>query len=300
MADAKNLELKAHVGKTVPEWLVGDASRLRQVVLNLLNNAIKFTPSGTVEATLECVSRSGDHAKLRLEIVDTGVGIADEDKDKLFARFTQGDTSISRKFGGTGLGLAISKRIVENIGGEIGLESKRGVGSTFWVVFEFPVAQGPSVAEVKTTTPTPTPTKRYLKILMVDDLDMNRDLVRLILQNAGHSVSLAHDGPQAVKMAESHRYDLILMDIQMPGIDGSEAMRRIRKLGGENAQIPIIALTADVMADQVARYKASGFTDYLGKPIDVEHLVSSVQRWASGEDRESDPHRAGLQTAIAK
>ena len=277
MAEEKGIELKAKIDDSVPKWVSGDASRLRQVLLNLLNNAIKFTPNGRVEVRLDCVSISDQDANLRVLVIDTGIGISDEDQKKLFVRFSQADASIARKYGGTGLGLAISKRIVEAMGGEICLESKRGVGSTFSFVVTVPIAEAPEQEKRKIALRP----EQWLDVLMVDDLDMNRDLVKLVLEHAGHRVTLARDGAEAIEKARGNRFDMILMDIQMPGVGGIEAARRIRKLGPGYGDLPIVALTADAMPDRVEQYMKAGFTDHLAKPIDTDRLLDFMEDWAA-------------------
>ncbi len=280
MAEEKGLELKVKIDAGVPEWVLGDPGRLRQVLLNLLNNAIKFTPNGHVELRLECAS-SGDAAvRLRFAVVDTGIGISEADQEKLFIRFSQADSSVARKYGGTGLGLAISKRIVEAMGGEVGLDSKRAVGSTFWFTVTLPIAEAPAEEVEKSKSHS----KRHLHILMADDLEMNRELVKLLLNHAGHDVTVARDGAEAIKLARTHRYDLIFLDIRMPGMDGIEAVRRIRKLSAEHGDIPIVALTADVSPTRIVRYKQAGFTDHIPKPIDADELLHFVDRWAARLD----------------
>lgn len=276
MAEDKGLKLVSKIDDDVPAWVTGDPSRLRQVLLNLLNNAIKFTPQGRVEVKLSCVSTTGKDARLRLAVVDTGIGIADADQRKLFIRFSQADSSIARKHGGTGLGLAISKRIIEAMGGEIGLDSKPGVGSTFWFAVTLPLADAPAVKDDKAGAGA----KRRLDILVTDDLEMNRELVKLLLEYAGHRVSLARDGAQAIELAKANHYDLILMDIQMPGVDGIEAAQRIRKLPPGHGDMPIVALTADVAPGRLARYEQAGFTEHITKPIDTDALLRFMDRFA--------------------
>jgi PAS domain S-box-containing protein len=293
MAEEKGLELKLEIDENVPEWLAGDQARLRQVLLNLLNNAIKFTPNGHVELKLDCLSKGDQDATLRVAVIDTGIGIPEEDQEKLFLRFSQADSSIARKFGGTGLGLAISKRIIEALGGEISLESKRGLGSTFWFTVTLPLAEAP---EETSSTPD-APLARGLHVLMVDDLEMNRDLVKLLLEHAGHTVSVARDGAEAVTMAKANRYDMVLMDIQMPGMDGFEATRQIRALDGGRGNVPIVALTADTMPNKVAAFRNAGLSDHFPKPIDSDALVAFMARWAQKLESGKQESATGRQRA---
>jgi signal transduction histidine kinase/ActR/RegA family two-component response regulator len=288
MADEKKLALTAEIDPEVPVWVLGDTSRLRQVLLNLLNNAVKFTKQGHVEFKLDPMLAAAGEEGLRVAVSDSGIGIPPEKIDKLFLRFSQADSSTSRKYGGSGLGLAICKRIVDAMGGTIGVESTEGVGSTFWFEVPLRAAEKPAQEPAQSLQTT----SRKLDILMVDDLDMNRDLVKLVLENAGHSVSAARNGLEAIESAKAKPYDLILMDIQMPGIDGVEATRRIRALGARCRSVPIVALTANVMHEQVQSYKKAGLTDHIGKPIEFEHLLGVVERFAKRLENE-DRERAG-------
>lgn len=274
-ATVKGLDLRYDAADDIPGWLVGDAMRLRQIILNLLNNAIKFTSNGFVEVNAERAQSPEDGATVRFSVRDTGIGIAPEAQRKLFRRFTQADGSISRRFGGTGLGLAISKHLIEGMGGKLGLTSASGQGSTFWFAVTLPVAP----ADVLEPEPYEPAGSRPLRILLVDDLEMNRELVRIILERAGHNVDLASEGAAAVRMAREVAYDLILMDVQMPGMDGIEATRQIRENRDGFGSVPIIAMTANVMADQIARYTAASMDACIGKPIDKKALLAAVARW---------------------
>ncbi len=289
-AIAKDLDLKSSIAPHVPPWLVGDGPRLRQILLNFLNNAIKFTIKGEIELKVECEARSERQVTLRFSVRDTGIGIAEDQQSNIFDRFTQGDTSITRRFGGTGLGLAISKRLVDAMKGRSGIESELGVGSTFWFSIPFKIAERP-----EEQAPQPKPSAGgSLRVLMADDLDLNRDVVKLTLEPMGHELTLAASGAQAVALAAEHPFDLILMDIQMPGLDGIEATRLIRASAGPNAETPIVALTANVMADQVVRYKKIGMNEFFGKPIDVAQLKTFVQGWALrlGKIEPSEPRKS--------
>uniref|UniRef100_E6VIU0 histidine kinase n=1 Tax=Rhodopseudomonas palustris (strain DX-1) TaxID=652103 RepID=E6VIU0_RHOPX len=274
-AEKKGLELRVDA-QEIPAVLMGDGARLRQVLLNLLNNAVKFTDAGSVELNVACLSRVGDRARLRITVTDTGIGISAQDQKGLFKRFSQADETISRKYGGTGLGLAISQRIVQAMGGEIGIDSAPGRGSTFYFEIELPIAAELDIERSETLVEA----GRSLKILVVDDVEMNRDLCKTMLTRAGHEVDLADGGSAAIAMVGSRRYDVIFMDIQMGEMDGLEATRRLRALGGEGGGGAIIALTANVLPEQVARYKAAGMDGHLGKPINRAELLACVARWA--------------------
>ncbi len=266
--EVKGLRLAVAVDPGLPEALTGDEGRLRQVMLNFLANAVKFTATGGV--TLEA-SWTGE--RLRVAVTDTGIGIAAEKIDTLFERFSQADNSTTRVYGGTGLGLSISRRLVEMMGGEIGAESRAGEGSTFW--FEVPltpaeVIAGDDRADGQTASP------EGLRILMADDAAANRELVVAIMGGLGVALETVEDGAQAVEAARGGGYDLILMDVHMPVMDGLDATRAIRALAGEAGRVPIIALTANVQPEQVQRCREAGMDDHVGKPIQVTELLRVI------------------------
>jgi PAS domain S-box-containing protein len=278
LADEKGLELLSHIDENVPDFLVGDGPRLRQVLINLMNNAVKFSAVGKVELRLRCISRSTTDALLRFEVIDTGIGISDANQQKLFKRFNQADSSTSRQYGGTGLGLAISQSIVEAMNGKIVVESRMGVGSTFQFTVSLPIAvEGRPSGDERHAEGD----RRRLRILAADDVEMNRDLCKAILTRAGHRVTLAVDGPSAVRLASDEAFDVILMDVQMPGMDGLEVTRQIRMLPYPKCNVPIIALSANVMPSQIVRYKAAGMDDHVGKPIVKSELLASLSKWTA-------------------
>jgi signal transduction histidine kinase/DNA-binding response OmpR family regulator len=288
-AAVKGLELGRETDQSPPAWVVGDGLRIRQVLLNLLNNAIKFTERGTVELRIQCTHTVG-HARVRFSVCDTGIGISSDNRYKLFKRFSQAEDSTTRKFGGTGLGLVISQRIIEAMGGKIEVDSVQGEGCTFSFSLDLPLADSPHrhhVGHGAAAVVEPFP----LRILIVDDHEMNRDLVSILLRKVGHIPDEACDGAAAIRKARESTYDLILMDIQMPGMDGMEATRQIRGLGNGRGAIPIVAMTANVMPDQVTRYKAAGVNDHLGKPLDKARLFACLDRW--GRARKSERGEVG-------
>ncbi len=288
-ADETGLDIVSRLDGDVPVALLGDASRLRQVLINLLNNAVKFTAKGSVTFTVSCESLSETEASVRFSIADTGIGISKEDQLKLFQRFNQADSSISRNYGGTGLGLAISKRIVDAMDGELRIESEAGKGSTFWFEIRLPVADP---ADIEDRNGPAVENANPLRILSVDDVEMNRDLCKAILSRAGHQVTLADGGKSAITLARKQNFDIILMDIQMPGMDGLEATRQIRALAGDKGNVPIIALTANVMPDQVSRYKAAGMDDHVGKPIVKGELLAKLSKWSADRTQIADQQPA--------
>lgn len=264
--EAKGLALAVVVDPAVPEIMIGDEGRLRQVTLNFLANAVKFTAKGSVSVN---VGWTGE--RLRVAVTDTGIGVSQDKIATLFERFTQADNSTTRVYGGTGLGLSISRRLIEMMGGEIGADSCTNEGSTFW--FEVPLIAGERRAERRVQEPTIDNQSSGLKILVADDAPANRELVTAILGSMGVEVHAVADGVEAVEAARLGGYDLILMDVHMPVLDGLDATRAIRALDGVAARTPIIALTANVQPEQVERCREAGMDDHCGKPIQVAELV---------------------------
>jgi len=277
LADKKQLPLIVNVDANLPQRLTGDQDRLKQVLLNLLNNAVKFTPKG--EVRLEARSEGLDDAgcKLRVAVTDTGIGIPKHKQMRLFQRFTQVDGSVRREFGGTGLGLAISKRLIELMGGEIGVESDEGRGATFWFTVTLPLGQEEKARSPQDLTPRAT---RPAHILLVEDVEINQELVRSVLESAGHHVDVVSNGVDAVMAVQSGQYDVVLMDIQMPVMDGVTATQHIRSLEHPARDVPIIAMTANVLPQQVNTFKNAGMQDHVGKPFKRDELLNTIQRWA--------------------
>jgi PAS domain S-box-containing protein len=280
----KQLELRMFVDECVPDRLVGDATRLRQVLTNLISNAIKFTESGSIE--ISAISQPDGHnsCRLRVEVTDTGIGIPAERLDRLFQSFSQVDASTSRRFGGTGLGLAICKRLVEMMGGEIGVSSKPGVGTTFAFTISVGIAPAQPVItshEIGSMHPR--------RILVVEDNAINRIVIQRMLENLGHSVDLASDGDTAVGRIQEIQYDLLLMDVNMPGLDGLQATRRIRSLPDIQANLPIVALTASAMENDRQECLEAGMNDYLSKPIGMQALRNAIDRWTSDANPPKQP-----------
>ena len=273
-AEKKNLPINLEMASPLPAEVLADAERLRQVLLNLIGNAIKFTAEGSVTVT---ASHQPQNGRLLIQVKDTGIGVSAEHDDRLFQRFSQIDASNTRRYGGVGLGLAISKSLVELMGGQIGVESSSGGGSIFW--FSLATPSG---------TPRPAPDAGALdpvsigplRILVVDDVAVNRELVTSLLSPYDLDVSEAANGAEAVKAAERNSFDLILMDLQMPVMDGLAATRAIRAASQLNADTPILAVSANVMAPQVEACAAAGMNDHIAKPIDPADLLSKICRWA--------------------
>ncbi|MGH6997780.1 MAG: ATP-binding protein, partial [Phenylobacterium sp.] len=252
-----------------------DPNRLRQIVLNLLNNAVKFTSQGGVRVAAGIAEGAGGHV-FRLEVRDSGIGMSRAEMDRIFERFSQADSSIRRRFGGTGLGLAISKSLVELMGGQIGVESSPGEGSTFRV--SLPLG-APEPADQRPVATAPAPGTTAARVLGVDDHPKNRELCRLLLEMEGYEVALAEDGDDAVQMAAERDFDVILMDIRMPRMDGLTATRAIRALAGRRGRTPIVAVTAEALPEQVARCREAGMIDHIAKPITQTELYDKINRW---------------------
>jgi len=275
-ATSKGLDLQLTVDPACPKWVEGDPERLRQVLLNLLGNAVKFTNEGGVALTVTRRA-SANPAKVRLELAvsDTGVGVPEAMLSKVFDRFAQAGPDVSRRFGGTGLGLTITRQLVEMMGGEIGVESIAGLGAKFWCLIDLPI-----VHAVETPIDViETALGESLRLLVADDNEANRELIGAILGAAGHQVELARNGVEAVEAVLAGNYDLVLMDVQMPVMDGLTATRAIRAMDRRVSNIPIVALSANVLAEQVAFYRAQGMDDHVGKPINPRELLTKIAQW---------------------
>jgi signal transduction histidine kinase/CheY-like chemotaxis protein len=277
----KGLGLKSQVDQDVPAVLTGDANRIGQIVANYLGNAIKFTERGNIMVRLTGAPKGADLYRLRVAITDTGIGIAPDTIPRLFQKFSQADNSTTRRFGGTGLGLAICRELAQLMGGEVGVDSTPGKGSTFWFEIDCRLADS-------TVLPMPEasarsrllalPGERRLRLLVVEDNPVNQIVISSMLQAAGHECEIAKDGSDAIAAVQKTAYDGVLMDIQMPVVDGVEATQSIRKLGGAYARLPIIALTANAMAGDEEHYLGLGMNDYVPKPIDPDRLTLALRR----------------------
>jgi CheY-like chemotaxis protein len=302
-AREKGLTLNVEVAPEVPDLVRGDPGRLRQVIVNLMGNAIKFTASGSVTISAGVVMRAGDELTVRLEVQDTGIGIDENQLDRLFEPFTQADSSTTRRFGGTGLGLAITRQLVVLMGGRCGVDSRPGRGSSFWFTTRFllppaPAVLAPSGREaaadldrlddrsaprvVRTEAPTRLPTGRAQGVvLLAEDDPVSRMVATTMLSGAGYDVDIATDGAQAVRAVAAKSYDAVLMDCHMPNMDGYEAAARIRDGEGAGPRTPIIALTASALRHDEERCRMAGMDDFVAKPFRMGHLLAVVARWVA-------------------
>ena len=273
-AAMKGLRLCVELADDLPPAVSADSARLRQILLNLLGNALKFAKTGEVRVALAYEAEQG--GRLLIEVADTGPGIPTDRLDRLFQRFSQVDGSISRQHGGSGLGLAICLGLTELMGGRIGVDSVEGEGSRFWFTIAAPVVAASAPVEHEDAALDAMPPAR---LLLVDDVAINRQLVRAILSQFGHEIIEASGGAEAVEIAHHTAFDLILMDVQMPGLDGLAATRAIRATAEPNHRTPILAFSANVLAGQLAACQAAGMNDHIAKPINLTELVSKVAQW---------------------
>ncbi len=297
-AERKALEFELTVDDGVPPLVVGDVEAINQLATDLLSNALKFTEQGGITVDLQCLQKTATGARLRLTVADTGIGIPEEQRMRLFQAFSMGDTSMTRRYGGTGLGLAICHRLANLMNGEIGFDSVEGKGSSFWVVFELALGADMSLltntafaAEKKSESSTKSSNsgrqirktnadKDNVRILLVEDNRVNQKVALAILRKLGYSADLANEGGEALDMLAEKDYDLILMDVQMPGVDGLEATRRIRDRNSSvlNHDVPIIAMTAHGRREDRNQCMLAGMNDYVPKPVRPEPLAKAIDK----------------------
>jgi CheY-like chemotaxis protein len=282
-AEEKGLMLSYSIDDRVPKVLCGDPNHLRQVLLNLIGNAVKFTERGSVCVKLEHMSDTESDNMLRFSVTDSGIGIPDSAREHLFDQFSQVDSSITRRFGGTGLGLAISQHIVEAMGGEINVDSQAGHGSCFYFTIEIPQGQT-EIQESKTSKIALS--LRKLNILVVDDIELNRQITGDLLIADGHQIKLADSGSTALQTLSHQHFDVILMEVHMPDMDGMQATRQLR--AGDDAT-PVIGLTASIMPEEQAQCIVAGMNAVLAKPIDLVLLSQTMMQLTKGQPADSKP-----------
>jgi CheY-like chemotaxis protein len=283
-AHEKGLELVSTLSEATPDALLGDVVRIRQILTNLVGNAVKFTDSGRVEIRVDSRASGPDQLLLDVAVIDTGIGIRPEHKDVIFEAFRQADSSTTRQFGGTGLGLTISARLVAMMGGTISVDSTYGQGSEFRFTIPCKLAPQNSVTgPARPIAGLPGAPPKRLRILLAEDNTVNQRLAKRLLEKRGHEVSIAGDGRQAVEAAMlAPPFDLILMDVQMPNMDGLEATRAIRQMDDPQLRsVPIVAMTAFAMKVDKERCMAAGMNGHLAKPIDPVELSATVESYAS-------------------
>lgn len=286
-ASEKGLQINWMPGETMPDIIVSDPTRLRQILFNLVGNAIKFTERGGVDIVADLVSRTDEGLTVMVSIKDTGIGIGRDAQRKLFQKFTQADASTTRRFGGTGLGLAICKQLCTLLGGEIGVESEEGEGSTFWFTFTCQEGDeanlsvdefGLDMGDMRKAT-----AKRKLKILVADDNEINQRIIANMLDKLGHTLVAAENGAVACSRVEEEDFDLVLMDIQMPVLGGIDATKWIRAMDENKAKLPIVGCTADAFPEQLERFKQAGMQDVVTKPVNRNRLLMAINE-VLGED----------------
>lgn len=299
-ASSKGLKIELDPG-SVPVWLRGDATRLRQALLNYAGNAVKFTESGTITLRAILLEDLGESLHVRFEVQDTGIGIPAEIVPGLFRAFEQADASTTRKYGGTGLGLAITRRLAELMGGETGVASTLGAGSIFWLTAKLGRGRGPvpykTVKPLKDAESTLRQRHKGARLLLVEDNEINREVALELLHSVGLDAETAVTGREAVAKARGNDFDLILMDVQMPEMDGLEATRAIRALPGWKDR-PIIAMTANAFDEDRRLCEQAGMSDFVVKPVDSEHLFSTLLKWLDGARPDARPGAAATERPV--
>ncbi len=293
-ARKKRLELRLQIEPDVPQQLKGDALRLRQIIINLVGNAIKFTAKGAVSLQICKDGEDEQHITLRFLVQDSGIGIAADKQEMIFERFTQADGSTTRRYGGTGLGLTISRQLAELMGGTIGVESVEGEGATFWftAVLEKQTTHHLPTSHLQAEEPKPSPPdsggveRESIRLLLAEDDPVSQRVAQSLLVKSGYKVDVADNGGEAVKLLEENDYALVLMDCMMPVMNGYEATAIIRDKSSKvrNHTIPVIALTAYAMQEDRVKCLAAGMDGFLAKPFELAELLATVNKWLKGDD----------------
>ncbi len=279
LAEQKGVDLKCECLDNVPLYVMGDEGLIEQVLVNLLGNALKFTHHGCVSLNIECNSKSGGDAELYFQVIDTGIGIEKEKRAAVFEKFTQADGSHKRMYGGSGLGLSICKQLIELMGGKIGLFSSRGKGSTFYFHLSLPQTDHPPAPEQPEGNQPTTIAKPGTRVLLAEDNKVNQKVAVAILQKAGCTVDVVDNGQDAIQRVQQEHYDVVLMDCQMPVMDGYEATAHIRAMKEPLCRMPIIAITAHAMKDDQQKCIDGGMDDYISKPVGRQELIGLINKY---------------------
>jgi signal transduction histidine kinase/CheY-like chemotaxis protein len=280
---SKGLTLDINLDDDLSEAVHADSTRIGQVLSNFLSNALKFTSTGHIEISVKLEPNEAGQLQLRFTVTDSGIGLTDEEQNRLFTAFTQADSSISRTYGGTGLGLSISKQRVELMGGQIGVDSIKGIGSAFWFTICYQPAKEVVIAKDRRASLDRWVVSRPLRILVAEDNTVNQHMIRAILNKLNHSIEIAENGQSAIELFNASDFDIILMDIRMLVMDGLEATTAIRAMHNQKLSIPIIALSADISAGNITEYTNVGMNDVCGRPIDLPVLLKSINKCLGGE-----------------
>lgn len=280
VAEAKGLKMLSEVADNVPAYITGDPSRLQQILNNLINNAVKFTSEGSITLSVSGEKKDENTFTTCISVTDTGIGIAKDKQEKVFAKFQQADASTARKYGGTGLGLAITKDLATLMGGNISIQSEEGKGTTFTVTLPAPIPDPREIEKHENASQKNYQFNKEAKLLIVDDNPVNLMVLAVFLKNMGmrHVIEVS-TGKQALEKVKQDEYDLILMDCHMPEMNGFEATAAIREMGKTETDPIIIAVTADAMKGAAEKCKSAGMNDYISKPIDNEQLAMLIERW---------------------
>ena len=276
--EEKGILLSLEVDERLPVGIKADPLRVGQILSNFLSNALKFTQSGTITVKAMLDESASDFPYIRFSVIDSGIGLSKETAARLFSAFMQADSSTSRTYGGTGLGLSISKQLAQLLGGQIGVDSVEGAGSTFWFTVPMVKAEAQVVARNKAHSSERWNASRQLSILVVEDNEVNQELITTILEALGHQVRIAENGLIATEVVTQQHFDLVLMDIRMPVMDGVQATQHIRAMSSAIARIPIIALTADITTGNIKEYMEAGVNDICSKPLELSQLLKAIDK----------------------
>ena len=284
-AGDKGLALICSLPAHVPDLLIGDPLRFRQILINLVDNAIKFTHEGRIAVSAEVRKQTPESVLLEFSVSDSGIGIRPEDQERIFSPFTQADASTTRNYGGTGLGLTISRKLVELMNGHLRVESLPDHGSTFYFTVSLKIPQTTAIESSETgKSPYSSARRRALQILLAEDTPTNQKVAQYLLMKRGHIVEIARNGRQALELIAQREYDVILMDVQMPVMDGFQATAAIRALADPaKARLPIIAMTAHALKEDAARCIAAGMDAYVSKPLQVDEFIELVELFGETE-----------------